>query len=127
VGTDHRLLTMVYIFGGYRVANYVVLMGAILLEVAGTLMLPMTNNFSKIVPTVFMAGLYAFSFYLLTFAIKTIPLPVVYATWSGVGVFLVALLSYIMQGDILRWPAILGLFFIVIGVMLVNLYSGAMR
>ena len=127
MGTDHRLLTMVYIFGGYRVANYVVLMGAILLEVAGTLMLPMTNNFSKIVPTAFMAGLYAFSFYLLTFAIKTIPLPVVYATWSGVGVFLVALLSYIMQGDILRWPAILGLFFIVIGVMLVNLYSGAMR
>ena len=127
MGTDHRLLTMVYIFGGYRGANYVVLMGAILLEVAGTLMLPMTNNFSKIVPTVFMAGLYAFSFYLLTFAIKTIPLPVVYATWSGVGVFLVALLSYIMQGDILRWPAILGLFFIVIGVMLVNLYSGAMR
>ena len=69
MGTDHRLLTMVYIFGGYRVANYVVLMGAILLEVAGTLMLPMTNNFSKIVPTVFMAGLYAFSFYLLNFLI----------------------------------------------------------
>ena len=103
--------------------KYLFLVGAILLEVAGTMMLPLTNNFSKLFPTVALGVFYFGSFYLLTFAIKLIPLSVVYATWSGVGVFLVAILSYFFYGDVLKWPAILGLCFIVVGVMLVNLFG----
>jgi small multidrug resistance pump len=75
-------------------AKYLFLIGAIVLEVAGTMMLPLTNNFSKLLPTVALGIFYLGSFYLLTFAMKLIPLSVVYATWSGVGVFLVAVLSY---------------------------------
>ena len=103
--------------------KYIFLIGAILLEVAGTMMLPLTNNFSKLLPTLALGIFYLGSFYLLTFAIKAIPLPIVYATWSGVGVFLVAILSYFFYGDVLKWPAILGLCFIVVGVMLVNLFG----
>lgn len=98
-------------------------MGAIILEVAGTLMLPLSQNFSKPIPTVTLAILLASSFYLLTHAVKVIPLSVVYATWSGVGVFLVAIMSYVLYGDLLKWPAILGLFLIVGGVVLVNTFS----
>ena len=98
-------------------------MGAIVLEVADTMMLPLTNNFSKLLPTVALGIFYLGSFYLLTNAIKFIPLSLVYATWSGIGVFLVAILSYFFYGDVLRWPAILGLCFIVTGVMLVNLFG----
>jgi small multidrug resistance pump len=90
-------------------AKYLFLIGAIVLEVAGTMMLPLTNNFSKLLPTVALGIFYLGSFYLLTFAMKLIPLSVVYATWSGVGVF--------------KWPAIVGLCFIVAGVMLVNLFG----
>ena len=104
-------------------AKYLFLIGAIVLEVAGTMMLPLTNNFSKLLPTVALGVFYLGSFYLLTFAMKLIPLSVVYATWSGVGVFLVAVLSYFFYGDVLKWPAILGLCFIVVGVMLVNLFG----
>ena len=103
--------------------KYLFLIGAILLEVAGMMMLPLTNNFSKLLPTLALGFFYLGSFYLLTFAIKLISLPVVYATWSGVGVFLVAILSYFFYGDVLKWPAILGLCFIVTGVMLVNLFG----
>jgi small multidrug resistance pump len=104
-------------------AKYLFLIGAIVLEVAGTMMLPLTNNFSKLLPTVALGIFYLGSFYLLTFAMKLIPLSVVYATWSGVGVFLVAVLSYFFYGDVLKWPAIVGLYFIVAGVMLVNLFG----
>ena len=103
--------------------KYLFLIGAILLEVAGTMMLPLTNNFSKLLPTLALGIFYFGSFYLLTFAIKFIPLSIVYATWSGIGVFLVAVLSYFFYGDVLRWPAMLGLCFIVTGVMLVNLFG----
>jgi len=105
------------------VTSYLFLLGAIVLEVAGTLMLPLTQNFSKVIPTVALAVLLTASFYLLTHAVKIIPLSVVYATWSGVGVFLVAIMSYVLYGDLLKWPAILGLFLIVGGVVLVNTFS----
>jgi small multidrug resistance pump len=105
------------------VTKYLFLIGAIVLEVAGTMMLPLTNNFSKLLPTLALGVFYLGSFYLLTFAIKFIPLSIVYATWSGIGVFLVAILSYFFYGDVLKWPAILGLCFIVVGVMLVNLFG----
>jgi small multidrug resistance pump len=103
--------------------KYIFLIAAIVLEVAGTMMLPLTNNFSKLLPTLALGIFYLGSFYLLTFAVKLIPLSVVYATWSGIGVFLVAVLSYFFYGDVLKWPAILGLCFIVVGVMLVNLFG----
>ena len=103
--------------------KYIFLIGAILLEVAGTMMLPLTNNFSKLLPTLALGIFYLGSFYLLTFAIKVIPLPIVYAIWSGIGVFLVAILSYFFYADVLKWPAIIGLCFIVVGVILVNLFG----
>jgi small multidrug resistance pump len=103
--------------------KYLFLIGAIILEVVGTMILPLTNNFSKLLPTLALGFSYLGSFYLLTFAIKVIPLSIVYATWSGVGVSLVAILSYFFYGDVLKWPAILGLCFIIMGVMLVNLFG----
>lgn len=108
---------------GKFVSKYLFLIGAIVLEVAGTMMLPLTNNFSKLLPTLALGLFYLGSFYLLTFAVKFIPLPIVYAIWSGIGVSLVAILSYFFYGDALKWPAILGLCLIIMGVMLVNLFG----
>ena len=103
--------------------KYLFLIGAIILEVVETMILPLTNNFSKLLPTLALGLFYLGSFYLLTFAVKFIPLPIVYAIWSGIGVSLVAILSYFFYGDVLKWPAILGLCFIIMGVMLVNLFG----
>ena len=103
--------------------NYVYLFFAILLEVTGTMLLPASQNFTKAVPTVSLGICYMASFYLLTFAIRTIPVPIVYATWSGLGIFTIAISSVIIFKQTLSLPVIFGLFLIVIGVVLVNLYG----
>ena len=100
--------------------TYFFLIVAILLEVAGTMLLPVTNSFSKLIPTIIMALCYLGALFLLTVVVKTLPIAVVYATWSGLGVFSVAILGYFIFGQGLPWPVILGLFLIVSGVVLVN-------
>ena len=104
---------------------YFLLVVAILLEVAGTLLLPATQNFSRIFPTVIMVFCYLGSFFLLTFVIKVLPISIVYATWSGLGVFTVAILGYFLFGQSLSWQAICGLFLIVTGVTIVNVFNSA--
>lgn len=102
---------------------YVYLFGAIVLEVCGTMLLPFTENFTKPMPSVGLVIFYTASFYLMTFTLGQIPLGVVYATWSGLGVFTVALLSYFLLNQSLNWQAVLGLVMIVAGVILVNSFA----
>ena len=105
------------------VKTYAILLVAIFCEVAGTMLLPVSNNFTKIVPTVCLALFYLTSFYLMTFVMDKIPIAIVYATWSGLGVFTIAILSYFFFKQTLAWQAIAGLFLIVIGVILVNSFA----
>ena len=103
--------------------TYLFLVGAIFFEVAGTMLLPVTQNFTKLIPTSILTICYLSSFYLLTFVVNKLPIAIVYATWSGLGVFTIAILGYIFFKQNLSWQAILGLFLIVIGVILVNSFS----
>jgi len=86
-------------------------------------MLPLSQNFTRFWPTFILAVCYMAAFWLLTFAIRTIPISIVYATWSGLGIFTIAILGTFIFKQSLSWPAIAGLFLIVTGVILVNLYS----
>jgi len=52
-----------------------------------------------------------------------LPIAIVYATWSGLGVFTIAILGYIFFKQSLAWQSVLGLFLIVIGVILVNAFN----
>ena len=70
---------------------YLFLFGAIFFEVSGTLLLPLSENFKKAIPSGGMVLCYLVSFYLLTHAVKDLPLAVVYATWSGLGIALVSI------------------------------------
>ncbi len=103
--------------------TYLFLFGAIFCEVAGTMLLPVSQNFTKIIPTTLLAIFYLTAFYLLTFVVNKLPIAVVYATWSGLGIFTIAILGYFFFKQSLSWQAVLGLFLIVIGVILVNTYS----
>ena len=103
--------------------TYLFLIGAIFCEVAGTMLLPISQNFTKIIPTVVLSVFYLSAFYLLTFVLNKLPISIVYATWSGLGIFSIALLGYIFFKQSLSWQAILGLFLIVIGVILVNSFT----
>ena len=107
------------------IAHYVCLFFAILCEVVGTMLLPASQNFTKPLPTVTLAVCYLAAFYLLTFAIRSIPVPIVYATWSGLGIFTISIASVFILKQPMSWPVVLGLFLIVTGVVLVNLFSPA--
>jgi len=102
---------------------YIFMFIAIFCEVAGTLLLPSTQNFTKIIPTVIAATCYLTALYCLTHVLHKIPIAIVYATWSGLGIFTIAIFGYIFFKQTLAWQAILGLFLIVIGVVLVNTFS----
>tara|TARA_B100001769_G_C21975021_1_gene524413 strand:- start:483 stop:809 length:327 start_codon:yes stop_codon:yes gene_type:complete len=102
---------------------YFYLLAAIFCEVLGTMLLPISNNFTKIIPTTILSISYILAFYFLTFALKNIPIAIVYASWSGIGIFSISILSYCFYGQILNWQSILGLILIVIGVIMINIYS----
>ena len=101
--------------------TYLILVGAIFCEVAGTMLLPVSQNFTRIIPTTLLAILYIIALFLLTFVVNKLPIAIVYATWSGLGIFTVAILGYLFFNQTLSWLSIFGLFLIVIGVILVNL------
>ena len=105
------------------IKTYIFLVCAIFFEVAGTMLLPITQNFTKLIPTTILAVCYLSAFYLLTFVVNKLPIAIVYATWSGLGVFTIAILGYIFFKQSLSWQAVLGLFLIVSGVVLVNTFS----
>ena len=105
------------------VKTYAILLVAIFCEVAGTMLLPVSNNFTRVLPTVCLTLFYLTSFYLMTFVMDKIPIAIVYATWSGLGVFTIAILGYFIFKQTLAWQAIVGLFLIVLGVILVNSFA----
>tara|TARA_Y100000741_G_scaffold355857_1_gene331798 strand:- start:623 stop:940 length:318 start_codon:yes stop_codon:yes gene_type:complete len=104
------------------VKTYIYLIGAIFFEVAGTMLLPISQNFTKLIPTVLLSVFYLSAFYLLTFVVTKLPIAIVYASWSGLGIFSIAILGYIFFNQTLSYQAILGLFLIILGVTLVNIF-----
>ena len=104
------------------VKTYIFLIGAIFFEVAGTMLLPVSQNFTKLIPTVALSIFYLCAFYLLTFVVTKLPIAIVYASWSGLGIFTIAILGYIIFNQSLSWQAICGLFLIVMGVIMVNVF-----
>ncbi|WP_440873632.1 DMT family transporter [Vibrio diabolicus] len=96
---------------------------AIVCEVIATSYIPKTEQFTKMMPsTVVLIG-YGIAFFLLSVTVKTMPVGVVYAIWSGAGIVLVATVGYFVYGQRLDLPAIVGIGFILTGVMIVNLLS----
>ena len=102
---------------------YVYLFVAVISEVIGTMLLPVSENFTKPIPTIGLTIAYILAFYFLTFALKSIPIAIVYATWAGLGVFLISILGYFIYEEALQWQSILGLILIVFGVAIVNTFA----
>lgn len=103
--------------------SYLFLMLAICLEVIATSTLPKTKEFTVWKPTVIFFLLFFFALFSLNKAIETIPLGIAYAIWSGIGIVLISLTGYFIYKQKLDIPAIIGIVFIIIGVLIINLYS----
>lgn len=103
--------------------NYLFLASAILCETLATSFLKKTEQFTKPLPTLIFAIAMIASFYLLSHAVKGIPVGIAYAIWSGVGIVLISAIGYFVYKQTLDLPAIIGLIFIITGVIIINLFS----
>ncbi|MBK6795967.1 MAG: QacE family quaternary ammonium compound efflux SMR transporter [Acidobacteria bacterium] len=103
--------------------HWVFLTVAIVSEVIGTSALKSSEGFSRLWPSAIVVVGYASAFYFLSLTLKIIPVGVAYAIWSGAGVALIALIAWVIYGQALDLPAIIGMLLIVAGVVVLNLFS----
>ena len=103
--------------------SYLFLGLAIVVEVIGTTALKATENFTRLGPSVLTVVCDAASCYLLTFCLKVLPTGIAYAIWSGVGIVLISIVSWIVYKQSLDLAALIGLGLIIAGVLVINLFS----
>ena len=105
--------------------NWLYLAVAIVLEVIATSALKASDGFTKLLPSVLVVLGYAAAFYTLSLTLRTMPVGVVYAVWSGVGVVLITLVGWLFFNQELDLPAFIGIGLISSGVIVLNFFSRA--
>lgn len=100
-----------------------VLFLAILSEVIATTSLKFSEGFTKLVPSVVVVIGYGLSFYLLSIALKVMPIGVAYAIWSGVGLILTVVAGMILFRETLDWARVFGILLIIAGIIFINVVS----
>ncbi|MGH1577122.1 DMT family transporter [Planktotalea sp.] len=104
-------------------SHYIVLLFAVLCETIGTAALQASAQFTKFWPSVLVIIAYAISFYFLALALRSIPLGIAYALWSALGIVFIAGIGYLVYGQKLDAPALLGLSMILGGIVIIHLFS----
>lgn len=100
-----------------------ILFFAILSEVMATTALKYSSGFTKTIPSVVVAVGYGISFYLLSIALKSLPIGITYAIWSGVGLVLTVIVGMTLWKETLDWARGIGILLILAGIILLNVFS----
>lgn len=103
--------------------NFFFLGIAIIFEIIATSALKKSEQFTQLLPSIITIVGYFAAFYFLSFAIRTIPVGIAYAIWSGVGIVLITIIGAVFFKQIPDLPAIIGLALIMIGVVVINVFS----
>lgn len=103
--------------------NFFFLGIAIIFEIIATSALKKSEQFTQLIPSIITIIGYFAAFYFLSFAIRTIPVGIAYAIWSGVGIVLITIIGAVFFKQIPDLPAIIGLALIMIGVVVINVFS----
>jgi small multidrug resistance pump len=96
---------------------------AIISEVVATSALKASNGFTQLWPSLLVIGGYATAFFFLSLTLRTMPVGMAYAIWSGIGIVLVTLIAWLVLGQSLDIPAIIGLTLIIMGVIILQVFS----
>lgn len=102
---------------------YLYLCFAIVAEVIGTSALKASDGFTKLWPSLVTALSYVVAFYCLALTLRSVPVGIAYAIWSGVGIVLISLVAFFVYGQRLDLPAVFGMALIIAGVVLMNGFS----
>jgi len=96
---------------------------AIVAEVIATSTMKATNEFTRFWPSVVVILGYGTGFYFMTISMRVLPIGIMYALWSGVGILVVSIMGWVIYRQALDIPAIIGMSFIVAGVVIINVFS----
>ena len=105
--------------------TYALLALCILAEVAATTALKASEGFTRLLPSAITIVGYGTAFYCLSLVMRTMPVGVVYAIWSGVGIMLISVAGWALFGQKLDAAAVTGIGFIIAGVLIINLLSNS--
>jgi small multidrug resistance pump len=103
--------------------GYLYLSIAIVTEVIATSALQASNGFTRLWPSAVTVIGYALAFYCLSLTLRTMPMGISYAIWSGVGIVLITAVGWILYRQALDTPAIIGIALIIAGVLVINVFS----
>jgi small multidrug resistance pump len=107
-----------------NLTSMLILVLAILSEVVGTVALKASEGFTWLGPNALVVVGYGLSFYLLAQALKQIPLGIAYAIWSGLGTAGAVIAGILLWRESLNLTGSIGILLIIIGVILLNVFSG---
>ncbi|WP_438820736.1 DMT family transporter [Burkholderia metallica] len=96
---------------------------AIVAEVIGTSALRAADGFTRLWPSVLVVAGYGVAFYCLSITLRTMPVGIIYAVWSGAGIVLITLVAMLLYRQVPDVPAVIGLGLIIAGVVVLNLFS----
>ncbi|MBB93782.1 MAG: QacE family quaternary ammonium compound efflux SMR transporter [Rhodobacteraceae bacterium] len=105
--------------------HYLHLFIAILCETIGTTALQASQQFTRLGPSILVVLGYGAAFYFMALTLRVMPVGIVYAIWSGLGIVLIALIGLVVFGQKLDLPALLGLGLIISGILVIHLFSQA--
>ena len=103
--------------------HWLLLIAAVVFETIGTTALKASDGFTRLAPSAVVVVAYGLSFWLLATVLRTMPVGVAYAVWSGLGIVLIALIARILFGQVLDAPALIGIALIAAGIMVISLFS----
>ncbi|PFH12977.1 small multidrug resistance pump [Burkholderia sp. JKS000303] len=106
-----------------QLPGYAWLAIAIVAEVIGTSALRAADGFTRFWPSVLVVAGYGVAFYCLSITLRTMPVGIIYAVWSGAGIVLITLVAMLLYRQVPDLPAVIGLGLIVAGVVVLNLFS----
>ncbi|ODS01875.1 multidrug transporter [Methyloceanibacter superfactus] len=105
------------------VTIYLCLAGAIVAETIATIALAQSESLTKLVPSIISVICFVAAFWLLAFPLRVMPAGLVYAIWSGLGIVLITAVAWVWYKQVLDAPALIGLAFITVGVVIINVFS----
>lgn len=103
--------------------HWIYLSIAIVAEVIATTALKAAAGFTRPLPSLVVVTGYAIAFFCLSLTLRSVPIGIAYAIWSGVGIVLVSVAAWVLFGQRLDPPALLGIALIMAGVLVINLWS----
>ncbi|MDO9135015.1 MAG: SMR family transporter [Hydrogenophaga sp.] len=98
---------------------------AIVAEVIGTTALKASENFTRLVPSLIVVVGYGVAFYCLSLVLKSVPVGIAYAVWSGLGIVLITAVAWLLYGQRIDLAGLLGMGLIIAGVVVLNVFSKA--